>query len=160
MKMIRLKGAAELRKLVLKRWSSSTIKNGSGGYVRRFRCTQCGGEAFETFSRDPLREEDVGEWWAVEWDSPCGYVFDSLSRDDLSSDFIEVRTLDGTIVGKIDVSSPPPWPRFDPRVNESEPDEVTEFDTLWQAMNASAEECKLLGAMQEIDRQRRKSSRV
>jgi hypothetical protein len=158
--MIRLRGANELRKLVLKRWSSSTIKKGSGGYVRRFRCTQCGGKASETLSRNPLKEEDVGEWWAVEWDSPCGYVFDSLSRDDLGSEFIEVRTKDGEIVGKIDVLSPPPWPRFDPRENENEPDEVTEFDTLWQAMHASVNECRLLGAMQEIGRHRNQHSRT
>jgi hypothetical protein len=158
MKMIRLKGAAELRKLVLKKWSSSTIKKGSGGYVRKFRCPQCGGEASETLSRSPVKEEDLEEWWAVEWDSPCGYVFDSLSRDDLSSEFIEVRTLDGAIVGKIDVSSPPPWPRFEPRENEE--DEITEFDTLWQAMNASVQEFRLLGAIQKLERHKRKRSRA
>jgi hypothetical protein len=149
--MIRLKGAYALRKFVEKKWSYSTITTGTAGYVRRFRCPQCRGKAIETYSK--VVDEDGISSWAVDWESPCGYVYDGLSYEGFSA-VIKIEE-NGATVGLIDASSPPPWRRYDYSNPQGQKRILyTEFGTLWQAIHAGLDECRLLGAMQEIERRR------
>jgi hypothetical protein len=146
--MIELSGAIELRRLVLERWDSSVIRQSRSGYVRKFSCPDCGGDAFETFSKLTLHDET--EWWGVEWRSACGYVFDGFSSDEIDSRFMQVTDESGAVVGMIDVSSPPPWRRWEP---SQEPwIGCAEFTTLWQAMQVNVNDCRLIAAIQRRNR--------
>jgi predicted RNA-binding Zn-ribbon protein involved in translation (DUF1610 family) len=149
--MIRLEGVSELRRLVLEKWGSSMIgKSRKSGYVKRFPCPDCGGEAFERLSKLVL--DDGTYKWRVDWESACGYVFDTFSSDDdlvmNGARLIRVEE-NGLLVGLIDSSSPPPWRRCGPL---GEPP-CASFGTLCQALEASVDECRLLAAVQLANRQ-------
>lgn len=144
--MIRLEGASELRRLVLEKWGSSIIgKSRKSGYVKQFSCPDCGGEAFERLSKVVFN--DGTYTWRVDWESACGYVFDSVSGDDdlmiRGTRLIRVEE-NGLLVGFIDSSSAPPWRRCE---HLWEPP-CANFGTLCQALEASVDECRLLAAIQ------------
>jgi hypothetical protein len=138
--MITLEGAEELMRL-LSKWSSTTIRENRSGYLRRFRCPDCRGDASETFRK---MTDDELVWWEVEWRSRCGYVWDGFSSDDVSGRFIEVADENGIVVGMVDGSNPPPWRRWEP----GQGFRYAEFSTLWQAWHIGVRECRLLAAIQ------------
>jgi len=123
--------------------------------VRRFPCPDCGGMAVETysavFSDDPEDPQDPECVWRIDWDSPCGYVYDGLSNEDVDA-LIEIRE-GGATIGWVSTISVPPWLRNEDSEDEEVYEEV-EFGTLFQAMHASHDECRLLGAVQERLRRR------
>ena len=158
--MIRLRGAAEVRRLVLKRWASSAIfekgescKRSNWEYVRRFACSICGGEAFEFF-RYIWATMETPESWEVDWTSECGCVWDGLSSDSVGSRFMEVQDRNGVLVGLIDISQALRWGHWRRFEVSGQPPFFLQssksvlFGTLWQAINAPVEECRLLGSIQ------------
>ena len=148
--MITLDGAKELRRLVLDKWRASTISDSISGYVRKFSCPDCGGEAYETF-RIIIPEDQVHAWWGVEWTSNCGYVSDCLSSDDCSLVWYGGRSLigveeNGVVVGLVDPSFAPPWRRYE--ASNMKTQTYARFGTLWQSLHASVDESRLLAAIQ------------
>ena len=146
-----LEGADELRRLVLAKWMCATVWEDSNNYRRRFRCPQCGGDAFERFN-SIRADDDSYEVWTVDWMSCCGYVFDGLCSLDLHTEFIEVKDPYGLVAGLIDPSFPPPWRRYEP-LNQSPqiPNEKAPsayFEILWHALHAPLDECRLFAAIQ------------
>ena len=144
--MIALGGAAELRRLVLEKWDSSIVRQSRSSYKRKFSCPDCECDAFETFRK--LRSDDETEWWGVEWESACGYVFDGFSSDEVDSRFLEVEDEKGAVIGMIDVSNPPPWRRWE----LGQGFRYGEFSTLWQAWHVGVNECRLIAEIQSENR--------
>ena len=137
--MIRLGTANDLRRaLAVAKWLLAvTIRQSKAGYVRNFRCPDCGGKASEIFSK--ITDDDM-VWWEVDWTSRCGYVFDGMTSDVIGSRFMDVPDERARVVGVIDVSNPPPWRRWEPAKGFRN----VEFQTLWQALYASVRDCRLL----------------
>ena len=153
--MIELTGAKELRRLVLKKWGSSIVRHSRSGYetgyVRRFPCPDCRGDAFETFSKIMY---DEMQSWEVEWRSACGYVFDGVSSEQIGGRFMEVRGEKGAVVAYVDVSDPPPWRRWE----LGQGFRYAEFLTLWQAWHVSVMESRLIALIQRKNRNKAKRS--
>jgi hypothetical protein len=136
--MIRLGTANDLSlALAAAKWHAVTIRQSKAGYVRKFRCPDCGGKASEMFCK--ITCDDI-VWWEVEWTSRCGYVFDGTSSDAIGSRFKNVTDERARLVGVIDVSNPPPWRRWEPAKGFR----TLEFPTLWQALDASVRDCRML----------------
>jgi hypothetical protein len=142
--MIRLEGAELLRELVLQKWRTLTIRRRISGYVTKFPCPDCGGEACEAFRTLKL-DDRVHPWWGVEWSSDCGYVADCLSSDDAclvwrgGRSFIEVEEK-GVVVGLVDPSSPLPWRRYETSEKHFKMQKCARFGTLWQSLHAGVAE--------------------
>jgi len=162
--MMMLRGAAELRRLVLEKWGYKIVSKGINenlihkdwrdatpvrGYKAKFPCPICGGDAYESFIE--LEPDDPAEMdvWRIRWGSRCDHVGGGVNEVACVATPVEE---DGVIVGMIEPVSPPEWPRYDGSGDTSQVNRSCAFfGTLWQAGHASLDECRLVAAIQAAE---------
>ncbi len=167
--MKRLIGAKSLRRSVLDRWGYKVRSRGrrKRRYRVEFSCPDCGGKARESCVE---YDRDYGEVMTIWWSSECGHVDGSVT---ILSD-MEIPTYGGKSLESIATIFPslfsygePFWERYEDEdckryiekcrrvgrvVGRLYP---ARFGTLWQAREASADECRLLAAIQAEKRRAR-----
>ena len=166
--MMKLDGAEELRRLVLKKWNYTIVTNKINesliikdwkdasivrSYVAKFSCPECGGDAVESFIELRPDDPEEMEWWRIRWGTSCSHGRGS-GFNEVECAAIPIEE-DGEIVGSIEPVSPPEWPRYEGSGDTSIPDRPCAcFGTLCQAMYASLDEFRLLAAIQAAKRAR------
>ena len=163
-KMLKLDGAMQLRHLVLKKWAYRIVSKGerydehgitkwqhatlTRAYVAKFSCPTCDSAALEQFMELRPNDPDEMEWWHIQWSGTCSHIAICSVTNMVACVATPVEE-DGVIVGSIEPVSPPEWPRYEGSGDTSVPDRPCAFfGTLWQAMHASLDECRLLAAIQ------------
>jgi len=158
--MKRLSGAKSLKRSILDRWSYKARSRGRKNrcYSVKFSCPACGDEAWEECKE---RDYDYGKIMRIFWSSECGHVDGSLRF--LSDGDIPIVEESGEAVARIVPSlflfSDHFWERYEEedckrymedwarggRRGKLSP---ARFGTIWQAKEASADECRLLAVIQ------------
>ncbi len=168
--MLKLDGAEELRDLVLKKWTSRTVSKGerndehgitkwqhatiTRAYVAQFSCPSGDSDsaALEHFMELRPNDPNEMEWWRIQWSGSCSHIATISGINEVACAPIPVEE-HGVLVGSIEPVSPPGWPRYEVSGNTSAHDlPCAFFGTLWQAMHASLDECRLLAAIQAEDK--------
>ena len=162
-RMLKLAGAEELRQLVLKKRGYKIVrrsvrKQGEEAtyrsFVVRFPCPVCAGSAYEEYEERRYGEFiPITDVQSFAWSSACGHV---IGQADHFRCVIPVQQ-NGKVVGWVGrdlIGHDGFWHRLsyeDGKMAESPP---VRFGTMWQALKASPDECRLLAMMQQEDKSR------